>query len=630
MHDRLDHYEKLLKQHGILPKGESEQTSPAAAAPLDGPHYQYSNWKDSQQQSRCGTGTIVAGDGKFRYIDSNVWRSLNEEDFHPSSDEEEDDDTQSPSVYQSPIPADPLSAALLGPGSPSQNLLNLHPTYESAMKLWKIYVDKIDPIVKVVHVPSGLAMLQRAAANPSTASKSTEALLFAIYAFAVSCTDEAECKDLFGQPQSLLQARYHDAARQALVNAYFMRTTEFAVVQAFVLFLFAVRSRYDPHTFWILTGVGIRLGQRMGLHRDGEQMGLKPFDVQMRRRVFWQLLPLDGIAAQLCGTGIAITADSWDTKQPLNVNDSDIWPGMTEIPEPRNGATDMIFCLARTEIGRFHQKANPPLGNWATFWVAQDISAADQALKELEEHMETNYLRYCDFVNPLHCLTMAMCRGAMSVGKLRMRLPRAKNKDITDEERRELWTLANKVLDYDVASHSNASLQRYMWHIRALAQWDPLIWVLNEIRRDPLLYQGEPIWPKIEAFYSNHPDLSAQKRAIQVAVGRLTLRSWNTFQQSLKPEQRRPEPTWISTLKTRMDRRGSGQLGSIGPPKHEYNPFNPDQDASDDLGVPVFSAVTHNGDGMNFNSITDFDTDSTDWMFWDQLIHNPDNFATVQ
>jgi hypothetical protein len=95
-------------------------------------------------------------------------------------------------------------------------------------------------------------------------------------------------------------------------------------MQALVLFFLPFRYFYNPHTYWILTGVAVRIAQRMGLHRDGEKLGLPPFDVQMRRRLFYQLLPLDGIASQMSGTGIAIMLDNCDTQQPLNINDDQI------------------------------------------------------------------------------------------------------------------------------------------------------------------------------------------------------------------------------------------------------------------------------------------------------------------
>lgn len=297
LQERLDRYEKLLINHGIS-LNDSETATPATKTSST-----VSSPTETQPGTGQSTGKLLGGPGKTRYIDSNIWRNLGE-DLHPSSDEDERDDRQNDGYPKKQDIQDPASFAFYGASAPKQDLLNLHPTYDVAMKLWKLYVRNVDPIIRIIHLPTGLEMVQRAAANPSAMSKVTEALLFAIYFFATVSTSEDEFRREFGLPWASLQESYHLAARQALVSCQFLKTTELAVLQAYVLFLLAVRQRYDPHTFWILTGIAVRLGQRMGLHRDGEALGLNPFDVEVRRRLFWQLLPLDGMSGQLSGTGI--------------------------------------------------------------------------------------------------------------------------------------------------------------------------------------------------------------------------------------------------------------------------------------------------------------------------------------
>nr|POF22348.1 transcription factor vrtr1 [Quercus suber] len=278
VHDRLDRYESLLKTHGLLPKEEDasppESSSPTTnAAP-----------PSNTQDKPLHKGRLIATSqsGK-RYVESHVWKDLSEDELEPSSDEGEDNG----GTYRGVHATDPVSTSILGALNPVTDLINLHPTYEAACKLWKIYVEQIDPICKIVHIPTGYAMVQRAAANPSSVSKPTEVLLFSIYHFAIRVLTEAECTDMFGQRRSTLLTSYYDAFRQSLVNASFLRATEFQTLQAYTLYLLAVRGSCDPQTFWILTGIAVRMGQRIGLHRDGEDLGLDPFDVQMRRRLFW-------------------------------------------------------------------------------------------------------------------------------------------------------------------------------------------------------------------------------------------------------------------------------------------------------------------------------------------------------
>ena len=238
-----------------------------------------------------------------------------------------------------------------------QSLLQYHPTHAEALMLWKTHTENVEPICKVLHIPSAFKIVEMASQQPEIASKADECLLFAIYHFAIFSMTEEECVKQFGQSRGALMQRYHFASRQALVNAFFLKTIKISIIQALVLFLIPCRSFYDPHTYWILTGVAARIAQRIGLHRDGEKLGLPPFDVQMRRRLFYQLLPLDSIASRMSGTSVGIVPGTWDTLPPLNINDDQIWRGMTDTPEEQKGATEMIFCLARSCVGKYFAKA---------------------------------------------------------------------------------------------------------------------------------------------------------------------------------------------------------------------------------------------------------------------------------
>lgn len=615
LQDRVQRYEELLRKHNLLPTEDKE--SPVATdfdktavagvfAPGGGPLASSLAWKSG--------GTLLKGLGKTRYIDSNIWRNLGE-DLHPSSDEDDVDDQQD-STPPSAGPIDPVSAAFFGPTTTKQSLIDLHPTYDVAMKLWDLYVRNIDPIIKLVHVPTTLALVQRAAANPSSMSKVNECLLFALYHFAIVSTSEHDCEALFGQTWISLRRRYHDAAKQALVAVQFLRTTELAVLQAYMLLLLSVRNQYDPHTFWILTGIAVRIAQRMGLHRDGEELGLNPFDVQMRRRVFWQLLPLDGLSGHLSGTGIAIAADTWDTKQPLNINDKDIWPGMEIRPIAKKGATDMIFCLARTEIGRFHQKLRPALGNWAKLWEAKETPAIFEALQELENTMEEEYIRYCDISNPVHCLTIAMARAAINSARLRIKLPKARADEASLEEKKELWTLARQVLLSSIAVHQNQAMLRFHWHMKQFFQWDPLIWIINEARREEPAIDRATLWGKVEECYNSHPELLSNRRSIDVALGRLTLRSWDEARS--REATSTPDPVFITKLKEVFGKREASRQNTEPPIQQQaqsvFDPMLAWQD------IPIENWLDANPAwGYANDSFVHGVDGNVDWQFWDQL-----------
>ncbi|TKA72763.1 hypothetical protein B0A55_06840 [Friedmanniomyces simplex] len=643
--ERLEHYENLLRQHGIIDQsGEAskldnvgvKRPSPSDSTPSNATNpLSFGNVTAGDPAGSSRTGKLLAGRGKSRYIDSTLWRNL--EELGPSSDEEEEEvqgQGQHGAAYHVRSSADPLTASMFASGAPGQSLLDLHPTYDAAMKCWRVYLSHVEPLTKLFHVPTATATVQRAAANPSSATKPIECLLFAIYHFATVAMTDEECQQSLGQDRAVLQCRYHAAVTQAFLNAAFLRTTDIIVVQAFVMFLLSIRNKYDPHTFWILTGVGVRLAQRIGLHRDGEDLGLKPFDVQVRRRLFWQLLPLDGMAAQLSGTGIALPFDSWDTKQPLNLDDEDIHPDMPEAPAERVGATDMLFCLLRTEMGKFHQKLKPFLGNWGRLWELGDLSAIGEmeaAIQEMETGFETKYMRYCDPVIPVHFLALLLGRGAPQNARLRLRLPRVRAcEDVDENELRDLWRLAMRMFDYDSkhVRRTNPELKKFSWHLQAIFQWDCLIWVLNEIRRgSPAIIDPQEAWARIERMYTCHPQFLAPGRALHAAIRKLTMKAWDGQPAGWRQNG---EPEFIRGLKAALAKRQPNSAGGSAATPLSANPWPPQETA---LNPPVENARLPAGksdssaNASTSDFVGDFNAEQIDWTFWNTLIGESEGIA---
>ena len=170
-----------------------------------------------------------------------------------------------------------------------------------------------------------------------------------------------------------------------------------------------------------------------------------------------------------------------------------------------------------------------------------------------------------------------------------------------------------------------------MWHLQAFFQWDPLIWILNDIRRVPSAHQDNKLWDKIEKVYSNHPAMSTQRRALHIAVGQLTIKAWDASHSTqLQDYQPAPsEPSFISTLRSFVSKRNNSRSNSTAPATWEYNPFDPTQDVTDDLGASNFANVIWNAPDVDFERFADFNADSVDWMFWDQLMRDPVSFPVA-
>ncbi|KAI6851030.1 hypothetical protein KC332_g305 [Hortaea werneckii] len=656
--EKIERYESLLRQHGLIdpvPAEHStvgtgnEQPNTALATPdsTDDAKPTLPSYPGQVPQPR--PGKMLAGHGKSRYIDSTLWHTLSEQQMNPSDDEEEEEasendcSNQHHNNVQPAAPAmDPLTASVFNPRSQHINLVNLHPPYEQAMKLWEVFTTHVEPITKTFHLPTAQTMMQLAASSPGTITKTTECLVFSVYFFAVVAMSEAECLHLTGQPQQMLWSRYHDATRQALVNAHFLRTTEKNVLQAYALFLLAARFHYDTRTFWILTGVAIRIAQRLGLHRDGSEFGLKPFDAEMRRRLFWQLLPLEGMAAQMCGGAMALPYD-WNTHEPSNLNDSDLHPDMPSLPPNREGATDMILPRVRAEMGKFHARERPFQGEWEQLWQRGDHAMLQQLEDEidaLQDRLETKYLRYCDFVIPSHCLAMAMARGTPCMARLRLRLPKARIQTLTLPERTELCTLALRILDYTITARTNPLVRRFNWHLQAYFQWEPVIWILNELRKGGssssqtvVLGDVEGVWKRFRSLYAEWPEFVSARRTLYVAVAKLMVKAWDVRPEGMRlegVEGEGVEPEFIGRLRGLVRSKSAvsraGIEGSVGKePRREESDSFVLTDSGADAAVGNDERVSGEGVGDEFHGfLDDSPPDIIDWNFWDELIKDPD------
>ena len=181
---------------------------------------------------------------------------------------------------------------IFGYSSTMMTLRILHPPSSQIFAYWSIYKSNVDPIVRILHKPSAEQLFRQAAQDQSNINKSSEALIFAVYLSVVTSLRADECQSLLKLDKETALKRYRYATEQALARAGFLATQEIIVVQAFTLFLTCVRRQSDNKQVWTLTGLLLRMGHSIGVHRDGVQFGLSPFDTEMRRRLWWQICTL--------------------------------------------------------------------------------------------------------------------------------------------------------------------------------------------------------------------------------------------------------------------------------------------------------------------------------------------------
>lgn len=203
---------------------------------------------------------------------------------------------------------------MFGFNSTSVDMLSLHPLEQQAREFWEAYKENVDPLVKVLHIPTVEPTFLEAVAHLDKVPKGLESLLFAIYYGAVTSTSPEDCRHRWGEERNTLLQRYRFGLEQALARANFLYCDEVVILQAFVIFLVLLRRNDDARKIWTLTGLVVRIAQTLGIHRDGSHFNLPPFEIEMRRRLWWQVCILDARSSEDHGCDPTIVEAQFDTK----------------------------------------------------------------------------------------------------------------------------------------------------------------------------------------------------------------------------------------------------------------------------------------------------------------------------
>ncbi|EEU36770.1 uncharacterized protein NECHADRAFT_19679, partial [Fusarium vanettenii 77-13-4] len=99
---------------------------------------------------------------------------------------------------------------------------------------------------------------------------------------------------------------------------------------------------HEPRLSWKLSGLAVRLAQTFGLHREDSFVGLSIYEVEMRRRLWWQIAILDAPSAEAYSGEYNLSSD---TNPPRNLDDAQIYPAMAEYPPEARRITEMTFTL---------------------------------------------------------------------------------------------------------------------------------------------------------------------------------------------------------------------------------------------------------------------------------------------
>ncbi|KAI0378038.1 hypothetical protein F5Y04DRAFT_166125 [Hypomontagnella monticulosa] len=541
--ERLRKYEALLSQNGI----EFDSLGPDVkivdpGSVEDGDELEPEFIRQRSKESPAGvdpdlisspgeTGHVPSLPRTFKWFPFQKEFRATDESLRGDSSDEEDVGSSINQAYDRMF--DSADGFPFVVGGQFESVTDQHPSAIQIFQLWQIYLNNVNPLLKLTHTPTLQVRIIEAGANLDKVSRPLEALMFSIYLMAVTSIDDEECRLTFNASRNTLLAKYYYAAQQALLNSGFMRNPDLTVLQAYLLYLLGSRQYSDPRSLFCLTGIAVRLAQRIGLHRDGAQFHLSPFEVEERRRLWWTLAGFDRRIGELCGSIITAISNGGNCKLPLNINDTDLHLHAKDPPPPLTGATEMMFSLTRHEFAK--GPGNDKMRGQSSETNPQAVaSVADHRLSSYLErfsaYMEETYLRFCDPKVPLHYMTLLMTR--QNICKLKIvsgffRVALTAPAPLPASEREELFIEAIKMIEYDSMMQARENLKGFLWYTHMHFPFPAYICLLTELRHRTTGDLCERAWETI----CNHADMrkmtSHMRSPMHLSFSPLFVKAWD-------------------------------------------------------------------------------------------------------
>ncbi|KAH8660121.1 fungal-specific transcription factor domain-containing protein [Xylariales sp. PMI_506] len=531
---RLAKCEELLSEYSATPPAESSTRSSIDSA---------GNSITPGQLVRDYSGTVT-------FAVNNIWAKIHHELhlMHELLDESSADVGQN--NYGTTTPLTDGTAGLILPPTANANIQDLFPSAAHGFAMWQIFLDRVNPITKIIHVPTVQPLLIEAMGDILSLSEPEQTLLLSIYLIAVTSMQDEECRRLMSYSKTDALNRFSTGVCIMFKRVNILQSYDLIVLQALVFYMYSLLGRHNRDAAWIMNGVLVRIAQKMGLHMDGENLNLSPFESEMRRRIWWQIVQLDIHYAQMTGLGFSLLPRGWNTRKPTNISDSDMYPTMSSI-RPTDGPTDMIYCMMTSDISEFIHSESV-IQSLITHYQSAPLSVSEmgkahEQIEQLESRVAAIAEKYGDrSMSPVH--ELGLDTGSFVVRMLREIV--AYSQELMNREEK-IWNPTDilwKVMipsGYRYAELLQSVKARgcFLWYFAAQFPVEIMTFIVGQLAGHVEGPSVDKAWIHVQQIYYYHQDLLDMSIKPHVELGTYVLRSWRKRTELLRNSgQVPPEP----------------------------------------------------------------------------------------
>ncbi|THW13509.1 hypothetical protein D6D24_06007 [Aureobasidium pullulans] len=556
--DRVKRLESLVRSLGGDPNSDGSRT-PKRARLGPSPVETQSNDRDAgaSTESERGQPILVEQDGQSYYVEMRAWHS------HLGLEVNQQNEVNHDVLMSRPLISRTKPDALQGLLRADYNINPAlqHPSVQDANLLWDRFERNANPLIKIDFdwALKGLRATSTDIEGRTSLKDPEHTFLFCLYLMSI------RLDHLLIAPQA------------------------------------ASIERLSIRSLFSLMGLTIRNAEALGIHRDGAILRLNPVETESRRRLWWHLQHLDLALGVRCGTTPLTLMAGWDANVPLNVEDSDLNPDMTEAPAERKGLTSLSYCLWTywivSQQREFFSSNRGKLGiSWASNKSLPHATKIS-LINTMEEGLNKKFLQYCDPIKPLDILVQLTSRALICTMRMFTLHPMSFSGDanITDEQRHaQLVEAAIKSLEYNIALNSRPEIQRFQWFINGYFQWHAFISVIVEVMQLKGSPEAQRIWDLLSDLYTynkNLLELSEDRRKLHAAE--LITSAWKA-RQTADPSAYKP--ACVSILEPLLsDNRGDAT-----------------KTQTEVVGQPLERVMTDE----DLGAMLDLEFQDIDWGFW--------------
>ena len=124
--------------------------------------------------------------------------------------------------------------------TPQDTIAQLFPDTQLGLRLWTTYVKNVDPVLKILHIPTVQSMVVNTIVSPQSVEPSSLALVFAIFFAAVTSLSHNELATFTHSSYRILLAQYATGLNLALLMGDCLNNPKVSELQA--LATYAVSS----------------------------------------------------------------------------------------------------------------------------------------------------------------------------------------------------------------------------------------------------------------------------------------------------------------------------------------------------------------------------------------------------